>query len=74
MALTDSQLQQVQQAAAMLPLAARDSFLRSVAGRLSAIAFPTDYDVSNAVNFVLNCRGIAVGQVPRHKEQHHARR
>jgi hypothetical protein len=73
MALTDRQFETVRQAATMLPVHARDSFLRSVAGRLSAIAFPTDYDVSNAVNFVLNCRGIAVGQ-SRHKEQHHARR
>jgi hypothetical protein len=44
-----------------------------VAGRLSAIAFPTDYDVSNAVNFVLGCRGIAVGHA-HHKEKAHARR
>jgi hypothetical protein len=71
MALTDRQFQTVQQAAAMLPLAARDSFLRSVAGRLSAIAFPTDYDVAHAVNFVLGCRGIAVGRA-HHKEKPHA--
>jgi hypothetical protein len=72
--LTDHQLQQVQTAAAMLPVHARDSFLRSVAGRLSAIAFPTDYDVSNAVNFVLGCRGIAVGHAHHKEKAHHARR
>jgi len=54
--LSDHQLQQVQ--------------LRSMAGRLSAIRFPTDYDVSNAVNFVLGCRGIAVGHA--RKEKPHA--
>jgi hypothetical protein len=71
MALTDRQLQTVQQAAAMLPVNDRDTFLRSVAGRLSAIAFPTDYDAAHAVNFVLNCRGIAVGHTHR-KEKTHA--
>jgi hypothetical protein len=68
--LSDHQLQQVQQAAAMLPVNDRDTFLRSMAGRLSAIRFPTDYDVSNAVNFVLGCRGIAVGHA--RKEKPHA--
>jgi hypothetical protein len=71
MALTDRQLQTVQQAAAMLPVNARDTFLRSVAGRLSAIETPTDHDVAHAVNFVLGCHGVAVGQA-RHKEKPHA--
>jgi hypothetical protein len=74
LALSDHQLKQVQQAAALLPPAQRDHFERSVAGRLSAIAFPTDYDVSDAVNFVLGTRGVAVGQARHHKENTHVRR
>ena len=71
LALSDHQLQQVQQAAAMLPVSDRDMFLRSVAGRLSDIATPTDSDVAQAVSFVLSCRGIAVGH-SHGKEKTHA--
>jgi hypothetical protein len=71
--LTDHQLRQVQTAAAMLPVNARDSFLRSVANRLATIHQPNDHQVNSAISFVLGLRGIAVGQ-SRHKEQHHARR
>jgi hypothetical protein len=73
MTLTADQLHDVQMAARLLPPAQRSSFERSVAGRLSAIAYPTDYDVAHAVNFVLGCRGIAVGR-SHAKEQAHARR
>jgi hypothetical protein len=72
MALTDHQLKTVQQAASMLPLHARDSFLRSVANRLSPHAAPTDADIARAVSFVLNCRGVAVGHAHPVKEKPHA--
>jgi hypothetical protein len=62
LSLSNHQLRQVQQAAAMLPLNARDSFLRSVAGRLSEIATPSDAQVDHAVRFVLSCRGVACGR------------
>jgi hypothetical protein len=59
LAFSDSQLKQVQAAAALLPVNARDLFLRSVAG-LSDIAAPTDNDVAAAVSFVLSCHGISM--------------
>jgi hypothetical protein len=59
MSLSDSQLQQVRTASALLPVNARDSFLRSVAGRLADIATPNDDDVAASVNFVLSTRGIS---------------
>jgi hypothetical protein len=74
MTLTDQQLKTVRQASGLLRPAQRPDFERSVAGRLSAIDFPTDYDVSNAVNFVLGCRGIAVGHAHHKEKAHHARR
>ena len=60
LALSDSQLKQLRAAAALLPVNARDLFLRSVAGRLSDIATPTDNDVAAAVSFVLSCHGISM--------------
>src|SRR5437016_3810279 len=59
MALTDSQMDQVKQAAALLQPSQRDLFLRSIANRLSEIAAPTDNDVATAVNLVLSCRGVS---------------
>jgi hypothetical protein len=61
-ALTGRQMQQVQQASVLLPVSARDSFLRSVAGRLSEIDTPSDSEVDHAVRFVLSCRGVACGR------------
>jgi hypothetical protein len=60
LALSDQQLAQVKAAATLLPVNARDLFLRSVAGRLSDITTPTDNDVAAAVSFVLSCRGISM--------------
>jgi hypothetical protein len=71
MTLTADQMHDVLMAARLLPPAQRPSFERSVAGRLSAIATPTDIDVAHAVSFVLGCRGVAVGH-SRHKEKPHA--
>jgi hypothetical protein len=59
MALTDDQMNQVKQAAALLPVGSRDLFLRSVAGRLSDSAAPTDHEVAAAINLVLSCRGVS---------------
>jgi hypothetical protein len=59
LSLSDRQMEQLKTAAALLPIHARDSFLRSVAGRLVDIATPSDHDVAVAVSFVLNCRGIS---------------
>jgi hypothetical protein len=70
LSLSDHQLKTLQQAAAMLPVNDRDTFLRSVGGRLSDIATPTDRDIAHAVSFVLSCRGIAVGH--SRKEKPHA--
>jgi hypothetical protein len=70
LSLSDHQLQQVQQAAAMLPVGNRDAFLRSIAGRLSGIATPTDRDVAHAVSFVRGCQGVAFCHA--HKENTHA--
>jgi hypothetical protein len=59
LALSDQQFKTVQTAAALLPPAARDSFLGSIAGRLVDIATPSDADIAAAVNFVLSTRGIS---------------
>ena len=67
LSLSDQQLRQVQEAAAQLPVNDRDSFLRSIANRLSDN--PGDHEVSSAINFVLVLRGVAVGHS---KEKIHA--
>jgi hypothetical protein len=50
-------------AAALLPQHRRNSFLRSVANRLSDYAYgqPSDYDVSEACVLVLSGLGVAGG-------------
>jgi hypothetical protein len=45
LSLSDRQLLQVRTTAALLPVHARDSFMRSIAGRLADIATPNDDDV-----------------------------
>ncbi len=59
MVLTDSQMLQVKQAAALLPTYQRDGFLRSVSNRLADLKRITDADVSHAIDFILSCRGIS---------------
>lgn len=61
LALTDTQLALVQQAAGMIPVHDRCHFLRSVANRLGDVAHPSDDAIQDAVDFVLNCRGVAAG-------------
>jgi hypothetical protein len=59
--LSDSQMDKVTQAAGLLPPPQRDHFLRSIANRLDDAAHPTDSDISDAIDFVLSCRGVAGG-------------
>jgi hypothetical protein len=78
LSLTDSQMNQLQAAAAMLPPGeARQSFIRSVAGRLCErpVIQPTDYAVSRAIQFCLGCRGLATGRevFPTNQENHNDR-
>jgi hypothetical protein len=61
LSLSDRSLRVVIKAAEMLPVSQRDSFLRSVAGRLADLHQPSLADVQAAIVFVLNTRGIAVG-------------
>jgi hypothetical protein len=58
----DRQLALVMQAAAMLPVGQRDSFLRSIAGRLGDLPYaPSNADIEKAVVFVLGNYGVAIG-------------
>jgi len=61
LSLSDQQLALVQQAASMIPVHDRCHFLRSIANRIGDIAHPSDDDIREAVDLVLNCRGIAGG-------------
>jgi hypothetical protein len=60
LSFSNRQLRLIMNAAEMIPQSQRDTFLRSVANRLSDHQ-PTLADVQSAVTFVLNCRGVAVG-------------
>ena len=62
LALTDQQLSIVTDAAALLPPAARDAFLRSVAAVLGSDDHPSDGAVMRALSLVLSERGVAVGK------------
>jgi hypothetical protein len=57
--LSDRQLEQVKITAAMLPVNARNNFMRSVAGNLAGIAKPSDHDVARALALILNARGVS---------------
>jgi hypothetical protein len=65
LALSDQQLKTVQTAAALLPPAARDTFMRSIAGRLVNIATPSDADIAAAASFVLSTRRSFTRGTPR---------
>lgn len=58
LSLSDQQLEIVKAAAGLLPPAGRDSFLRSVAGRLADVCPPSDAAVHEACAFVLETRGV----------------
>jgi hypothetical protein len=59
--LDDEMLDRVMAAASLLPQHARDSFLRSVAGRVAGLPNVGNAEIERAINFVLNCRGITSG-------------
>ena len=59
--LSDEQLDLVTHAASMIPVHDRDFFLRSVANRIGDLARPSDDAVREAIDLVLNCRGIVGG-------------
>jgi hypothetical protein len=76
--LTNSQMQTVTAAAALLPVSDRDRFMSSVACRLAAMTNGTaflgcihDHDLDEAIEFVLSCRGISS---PKFGKQHRRRR
>jgi hypothetical protein len=62
LSLSDRSLRVVLESAALIPQSQRDSFLRSIAGRLADVPKPTLGDVQQAICFVLATRGIAVGK------------
>ncbi len=57
----DTQAAQIIAAAQLLPQDSRDTFIRSVTGRLADINKPSNLDVTDAIEFVLNTRGVAAG-------------
>jgi hypothetical protein len=59
LSLTDRQLETLMQVAAGMWPQRRDQFLRSVAGRLRDIACPTDKQLQDAIDFVLDCYGVS---------------
>jgi len=61
LALTDDQLNLCTCAAAMIPVQDRCRFLQSIANRLGDLAHPSDDAVREALDFVLNARGIVGG-------------
>jgi hypothetical protein len=58
---SDEQVDRLMDAAAMLPASRRDVFLRSVAGRLAGLPDVGDAEFEQAINFVLNNYGVALG-------------
>ena len=62
MRFTDDQITQLKMVASMLPLNARNNFLRSISNRLADLPYPpSNADVQAAIDFVLSCRGVAGG-------------
>jgi hypothetical protein len=56
---SDAQMTQIMTAAALVPVADRNNFLRSVAGVLDGNVAPSDADVGNALTMILNMRDVA---------------
>jgi hypothetical protein len=69
--LSDEQLDRVMAAAAMLPASRRDSFIRSVAGRVAGLPCVGMAEIETAIRFVLNSYGVAPGNnaVPRNNSR-----
>lgn len=61
-AFDDAMLDRVMAAAALLPVNARDGFMRSVANRIANLRHPPGMaELEVAIQFVLNARGIGGG-------------
>jgi hypothetical protein len=59
---TDDQITQLKMVASMLPINARNNFLRSIGNRLADLPYPaSNADVQAAIDFVLSRRGVAGG-------------
>jgi hypothetical protein len=63
--LTADQTDLIDRAARLLPLHDRKSFAQSVHNKIAHLSFPTTYDISDAVAFILAARGIAVSRSKR---------
>jgi hypothetical protein len=62
LAFDDIMLARVMDAASLLPVNARDGFMRSVANRISDLRHPPGMaELEQAISFVLGCRGIGGG-------------
>jgi hypothetical protein len=62
LSFTDDQITQLKMVASMLPINARDNFLRSIGNRMADLPYPpSNADVQAAIDFVLSCRGVAGG-------------
>jgi hypothetical protein len=62
LAFDDEMLDRVMAAAALLPVNARDNFLRSVANRVSDLPYQAGMpEIERAISFVLGCRGVGGG-------------
>jgi hypothetical protein len=57
--LDDLQMAQLRDAASLLPVEARDNFLRSVANRVNGCCDPSDADIHEAIEFVISARRIS---------------
>jgi hypothetical protein len=62
-------------AAAMLPASRRDSFVRSVAGRVAGLPCVGMAEIESAITFVLNSYGVAPrnSAIARNKYSHYAK-
>ena len=73
--LDDEQMDRLMGAAAMLPVSQRDSFVRSVAGRVAGLPCVGMAETESAITFVLNSYGVCPGTsaITRNKYDHYAR-
>ena len=58
LAFDDAQLANLLAAAQLVPTGSRDLFLRSVGSRLADIDQPNNHQLSEAITFILQSRGI----------------
>jgi hypothetical protein len=64
LSLSDQQLQMIMAAAELLPRGNRDSFMRSIASRLSDVDHRSDNELASAVSFILSSHDVATGRAP----------